>query len=108
MTEELKKFEDREQWNKKIEEYVDGNINGFGEQVDIWQYFKHCLKTQNRFFFKNPLVPEIIKKFDTNTFVLRADTELYRARIDKDHKFYKQCELAQERIELLNEQAFLL
>ena len=102
MPEDLIKFKNKEYWDEKLQDYVDGKVSWLGDQIDIWRYFKHCLRTQNRFFFKNPLVPLIVEKFEANAFVLNADTALYRARIDKEWEFYKQCILAQERIDLLN------
>ena len=101
-------FEDRAYWDKISEEYctrsigVDGSDYGtyWSEYEDleeteaVWKYFKYCLKTQNRFFFDHPLIPLIVKHFQKHVYVLPKDTEIYRARIDKERKYAEQCWLA--------------
>ena len=87
----LPSFEDKEFWEEELKRCVDCNDHFAGDNGNIWGYFKHCLQTQNRFFFQNALVPLIIDRYMQNMYLLSADTKLYRARIDKERTYEKQC-----------------
>lgn len=42
-------FDDHEFWDQRIQELDEFGM--FVEIDDIWDYFKFCLQTKNRFFF---------------------------------------------------------
>lgn len=92
----LPSFNNKEFWEEELKRYVDCNAHSAGDNGNIWAYFKHCLQTQNRFFFQNALVPLIIDRYMQNIYMLSADTKLYRARIDKERTYEKQCWLAKD------------
>ena len=56
----------------------------------IWDYFKYCLKSQNRYFFENPLITIIKESFQKNIYILKKDTKIFRARNDDQHKLWKE------------------
>ena len=95
-------FEDKAYWNQKASEYSAYGIRaeGFEETNDIWDYFKYCLQTGNRFFFDNPLLPLITHLFERYTFVLEKGTTVYRARIDQKKELSDQCWLAKDYADL--------
>ena len=81
MFEGLPSFEAKDFWESELKRYVDSNAHSFGDNGGVWEYFKHCLQTQNRFFFQNPLIPIIVKRFEKNAITINSGTQLYRARI---------------------------
>ena len=80
-------------WTDIIEQYIQNN-NKHPEWYNIeyymWEYFKNCLKRNNRFFFEHPLLPVLAAEFKRNAFKLPQGTELYRARIDCDSKLWNE------------------
>lgn len=56
----------------------------------MWEYFKNCLKRNNRFFFEHPLLPVLETEFKRNACKLLQGTTLYRARIDCDCKLWNE------------------
>lgn len=84
-------FDDVEYWDKELEAYVDEGSCSSEPEFKIWQYFKHCLATRNRFFFQNPLVPLIEKAFKENIIVLPAGSEIFRARNDEKYEYWEEC-----------------
>lgn len=92
MVELIKSFEkDKQKWDKKLLDYATCDACVYGYDNDIWEYFKYCLTTQNRFFFKNPLLPIILNRFEKHTFILEKGTKIFRARIDEDKERMEQC-----------------
>ena len=87
-------FQDAEFWEEELQRYVECDAHSCGDNGNVWGYFKYCLQTQNRYFFQNPLVPIILERFMANTFVLEANTQLYRARIDHKRRIEEQNWLA--------------
>ena len=79
-------FSDKEFWDDALKKYVERDVRPSGDNGYVWAYFKHCLQTQNRFFFQNPLVPVIIERYHQNVFELSTDNPIYRARIDQERK----------------------
>ena len=80
-------------WTDVIEQYIQNN-NKHPEWYNIeyymWEYFKNCLKRNNRFFFKHPLLPVLEAEFKRNTCKLPQGTEIFRARIDYDNKLWNE------------------
>ncbi len=95
-------FEDKTYWDQKAKEFPSWGIGleRPEETNAIWQYFKYCLQTQNRFFFDHPLLPLIVKHFQEHIYVLQKSTKIYRARIDEGRKYENQCWLARDYINL--------
>lgn len=87
----LPEFSDREYWEKELQDFVGKTVYLPGENENIWEYFKFCLQTQNRFYFQNPLIPLILEKFRANTFILKKGKSIYRSRIDYERKLENQC-----------------
>lgn len=98
----LPSFSDKEFWDEQLQNYVDCGARSQWLNGEEWKYFKHCLRTQNRFFFQNPLIPVIISRFEQNTYVLQANTSVYRARIDRDREYENQCWLERDIQDLQN------
>lgn len=84
-------FSDEKLWNEELTKYVTNNACSIGNDREIWNYFKYCLQTQNRFFFQNPLIPIIIERFKQNAIGVSSGTALYRARIDSERKHEEMC-----------------
>lgn len=80
-------------WTDVIEQYIQNN-NKHPEWYNIeyymWEYFKDCLKRNNRFFFEHPLLPVLEAEFKRNVCKLQQGTAIYRARIDYDNKLWKE------------------
>lgn len=89
-------------WDEALSYYADSNAQPYADNDGIWEYFKFCLKTQNRFFFQNPLNPIIVDRYKKNIFKLSSESEIYRARIDENEKYSKQCWLAKEYDDLIS------
>lgn len=75
-------------WDNIVDQFIQGKqplvlIPNIERQ--IWDYFKYCLKSQNRYFFQHPLIPVIKASFEKNFYILKKDTELFRARNDNQH-----------------------
>lgn len=100
MFEGLPSFEAKDFWESELKRYVDSNAHSFGDNGGIWEYFKHCLQTQNRFFFQNPLIPIIVNRFEKNAITINSGTQLYRARIDNEREYEKQCWTARDLIDI--------
>ena len=79
-------FSDREHWEKQVQTYIaTGTAPGktpFSQVGDLWDYFKFCILTDNRFFFDHPLLNVVKKKIVEHVITLPANTTLFRARID--------------------------
>ena len=90
----LPKFTDTEYWDEQLQNYADSGAHSMHDNGGVWDYFKYCIRTQNRFFFKNPLLPIILARFEQNTFLLKSDMPIYRARIDHNEECVNQCWLA--------------
>lgn len=81
-------YSDSAYWDDIVMQYIHGNtpyIYVPNIESQIWEYFKFCLKSQNRYFFQNPLIPIIQESFKKNIYFLRMDTEIFRARNDAQH-----------------------
>ena len=80
-------------WTNVIKQYIQNN-NKHPEWYNIeyymWEYFKNCLKRNNRFFFENPLLPVLEGEFKRNEYKLSRGTAIYRARIDYDNKLWNE------------------
>lgn len=100
MSAEVQNYEDKIYWDKAAQEYTKRNWSTYGEAKNMWNYFKYCLKTQNRFFFENPLISLITKQFDEHVFILSENTNIYRARVDDGNEHYEQCWLARNYVDL--------
>ena len=82
-------FSDRERWENLTQTYVKtGTAPGktpFSNVTGLWDYFKFCILTDNRFFFEHPLLDVIKAKIGEHVITLPANTTLFRARIDTDN-----------------------
>ena len=79
-------FSDRARWEELTQEYIKtGSAPGktpFSHVTDLWDYFKFCLLTDNRFFFGHPLLDVVKSKIGDHVIMLPVNTTLFRARID--------------------------
>lgn len=82
-------FSDRAKWDDLVQMYIKtGTAPGklpFSHVPDLWDYFKFCLLTDNRFFFDHPLLDVVKTKIGEHVILLPANTTLFRARIDTDN-----------------------
>lgn len=89
-------FSDRERWEELTQSYIKAGtapgITSFSHVVDLWDYFKFCLLTDNRFFFEHPLLDVIREKISEHVIALPANTTLFRARIDIDNSLKERAE----------------
>ena len=92
----LPSFTDKEYWEEQLQTYAEYGARSMHDNGGVWDYFKHCIRTQNRFFFQNPLLPVILSRFVKNTYILQADVSVYRARIDHKRECENQCWLARD------------
>ena len=97
-------FSDKAYWEEQLQNYVDCGARSMWDNGGVWDYFKHCIRTQNRFFFQNPLLPVILSRFEQNTFILQADVSVYRARVDHKRECENQCWLAKDLQDIENAQ----
>lgn len=90
---EIPKFTDKKYWDNLIYEYIQDK-NKFVTFIDIedrfWNYFKYCLKTNNRYYFNHPLIPLLESIFLEHICVLKKGTNIYRARNDDDNHLWKE------------------
>lgn len=98
----LPDFNNKLFWDEALNYYADSNAQPYADIDGIWEYFKFCLKTQNRFFFQNPLNPVIVDRYKKYIFKLSSERKIYRARIDENEKYSKQCWLAKEYDDLIS------
>ena len=77
-------FSDREHWEKQVQTYIaTGTAPGktpFSQVADLWDYFKFCILTDNRFFFDHPLLNVVKKKIVEHVITLPANTTLFRGK----------------------------
>lgn len=93
MLDNAPEYSDLTYWNDIVDQFILGkyplvlipNI-----ERKIWDYFKYCLKSQNRYFFQHPLIPAIKASFEKNIYVLKKDTEIFRARNDNQHSIWNE------------------
>ena len=82
-------FSDRDYWENLTQTYVKtGTAPGktpFSNVTGLWDYFKFCILTDNRFFFEHPLLDIIKAKLGEHVITLPANTTIFRARIDTDN-----------------------
>ena len=86
-------FTDDAYWTEVIEQYIRNNNTHpgwYNIEYYMWEYFKDCLKRNNRFFFEHPLLPVLESEFNRNACTLLQDTAIYRARIDCDSKLWNE------------------
>lgn len=80
-------------WDNIVEQYIRGKhpfvlIPNIEQQ--LWEYFKYCLRSRNRYFFQHPLIPVIKASFEKNTYTLKKGTEMFRARNDDQHAIWNE------------------
>lgn len=86
-------YSDLVYWNDVVNQYIQGNypyvlIPNIERQ--IWEFFKYCLKSQNRYFFEHPLISVIKESFEKNIYILKSDTEIFRARNDEKNTLWRE------------------
>lgn len=84
-------YSDFAYWDSITQQYIQGKhpfvlIPNIERQ--LWEYFKYCLKSQNRYFFQHPLIPVIKASFEKNIYILEKGTEMFRARNDDKHAIW--------------------
>ncbi len=88
-------FSDRKHWEDLVQTYIKtGKVPGelpFSYVEVLWDYFKFCLLTDNRFFFEHPLLDIIKNKIGEHIITLPVDTTLFRARIDSNNSLRDQA-----------------
>ena len=89
-------FSDREHWEELIQTYIKtGTAPGktpISHVADLWEYFKFCILTDNRFFFEHLLLDVVKAKIGEHVIALPANTMLFRARIDTDDSLKERAE----------------
>ncbi len=50
----------------------------------IWDYFKYCLRSNNRYFFNHPMLELLERTFKNHVVTLDDSVNVYRARVDSD------------------------
>lgn len=86
-------YTDDAYWTDVIEQYILNNNKHpgwYNIEYYMWEYFKNCLKRNNRFFFEHPLLPVLKAEFERNVCILPQETVMYRARIDCDSKLWNE------------------
>ena len=86
-------YSDDAYWTDVIEQYIRNNNKHpgwYNIEYYMWEYFKDCLKRNNRFFFEHPLLPVLKAEFERNVCILSQGTVMYRARIDRDSKLWNE------------------
>ena len=86
-------YSDDAYWTDVIEQYIQNNNKHpgwYNIEYYMWEYFKDCLKRNNRFFFEHPLLPVLKAEFERNVCILSQGTVMYRARIDRDSKLWNE------------------
>lgn len=90
-------FLDREHWEELTQTYIKtGTASGktpISHVADLWEYFKFCILTDNRFFFEHPLLDVVKAKIGEHVIALPANTTLFRARIDTDDSLKERAEI---------------
>lgn len=98
-------FSDRERWEKLAQTYMEtGTALGktaFSYVADLWDYFKFCILTDNRFFFEHPLLDVVKDKIAEHVIILPANSTLFRARIDSNNSMRDKAENF-NRVNILN------
>ena len=90
---EFPAYTDDAYWTDVIKQYIRNNYKHpewYNIEYYMWEYFKNCLKRNNRFFFEHPLLPVLEDEFKRNACKLFQGTNLYRARIDSDCKLWNE------------------
>lgn len=89
-------FSDREHWEELIQTYIKtGTAPGktpISHVADLWEYFKFCILTDNRFFFEHPLLDVVKAKIGEHVITLPVNTTLFRARIDTNDELRDQAQ----------------
>ena len=86
-------YSDDAYWTDVIEQYIQNNNKHpgwYNIEFYMWEYFKDCLKRNNRFFFEHPLLPILKAEFERNMCILPQETVMYRARIDHNSKLWNE------------------
>lgn len=90
---EFPAYTDDTYWTDVIKQYIQNNNkhpDWYNIEYYMWEYFKNCLKRNNRFFFEHPLLPVLEAEFKRNACKLPEGTKLYRARIDSDSALWNE------------------
>lgn len=86
-------YSDDSSWNELIEKYFGYKDSVYlipGVEREIWDYFKHCLKTKNRYFFQHPLLDQIASEIKKRIFILGKENKIFRARNDDERKLFRE------------------
>ena len=87
-------YSDKVRWDELVNEYLEkGTATGKTPKshiFDLWEYFKYCLLTENRFFFVHPLLKVIKEKISQHEIVLPSNSTIFRARVDNGKFFENQ------------------
>ena len=82
-------FSDRDHWEELTQTFIKtGTAPGktaFSHVTGLWDYFKFCILTDNRFFFDHPLLGVVKNKIGEHVITLPVNTTLFRARIDTNN-----------------------
>lgn len=82
-------FSDREYWDKSVDAYISGGYARNNNERQLWEYFKYCLQTGNRYYFEHPLLPRIKELLGKNVITIPSEMVMYRARVDRDNELLK-------------------
>ena len=71
-------FSDRDRWDDLVQMYIKtGTAPGktpFSHVADLWDYFKFCILTDNRFFFEHPLRDVVNNKIREHVIALSVNS----------------------------------
>lgn len=89
-------FSDRNYWENLVQTYIrTGAAPGklpLSHVEDLWDYFKFCLLTDNRFFFDHPLLGIMKTKIGEHVVSLPSKSILFRARVDSNNLLRDQAQ----------------
>ena len=80
-SDQVKIFADRVFWDNLVDEYVkNGTLEGrpkITHTASLWEYFKYCLTTENRYLFDQPLPDSVKQKVQQTIPTLPEGTTIY-------------------------------
>lgn len=87
-----------EYWDSLSEEYIrTGKLRNAVLETDLWDYFKFCFITGNRYCFQHPLLQAVKEKILQHVTVLPENSTVFRARLDTESKL---CRLSENNFAL--------
>lgn len=80
-------YSNKEYWESLVAEYIHtGQTKQKVKELELWDYFKFCFVTGNRYFFQHPLLKVVIEKIKQHEVILPENSTIFRARLDPEKK----------------------